>query len=129
MPRHIALVLVLIGCANDVASNGTDALATDAAIPRDGAPSDGSVPDALPGAMPCQTQATWRPMGSPPLSDADAAARVCRNGFEPRPDNAAANQYLPSASELMAFLTGETDRYGRTPPQDNPYLSYVTGHF
>ncbi len=36
-------------------------------------------PAADPGA-----KATTRPVGSPPLSDAEAAARVNRNGFEPR---------------------------------------------
>ncbi|MDQ3677680.1 MAG: hypothetical protein M3401_12905, partial [Actinomycetota bacterium] len=36
-------------------------------------------PAADPGA-----KATTRPVGSPPLSDAEAAARVDRNGFEPR---------------------------------------------
>ena len=50
-------------------------------------------------------KATPRPVGSPILSDADAAARVQRSSFEPRPRNAQANQHVPTSAELSRFFT------------------------
>ncbi|MBW3537051.1 MAG: hypothetical protein KY395_04675 [Actinobacteria bacterium] len=44
-----------------------------------------------------------RPVGSPVLSDADAASRVRRSGWEPRPDNAIQNQTVPTAAQLSTF--------------------------
>lgn len=61
-----------------------------------------------------------------PLTDAQAAALVVP-AAETRTDNAGANNYWPSDAELTAFRTGETDRYGRTAAQENPYSAYVTG--
>lgn len=50
-----------------------------------------------------------RPVGSAVLSDADAASRVRRTGWEPRPENATANQTVPTAQHLAAFnsFTGQ----------------------
>lgn len=48
--------------------------------------------------------ADTRPVGSPALSDVEAAARVVRSPFEPRPQNAAANRRSPSDVELRRFL-------------------------
>jgi hypothetical protein len=47
-------------------------------------------------------QTSWAPVGSSPLSDAEAAALVV-HAPEQRPENAAANDYVPSAGELEAF--------------------------
>lgn len=44
-----------------------------------------------------------RPVGSPILSDGDAATHVRRSGFEPRPGNAAQNQRVPATEELARF--------------------------
>lgn len=50
-----------------------------------------------------------RPVGSPVLSDADAASRVRRSDWEPRPDNTSANQTVPTPQQLAAFnsFTGQ----------------------
>ncbi len=63
-----------------------------------------------------------------PLSDAQAAAMVVW-AAENRPGNTAANQYWPSGAEISAFRYGETDSYGRTAVQLNPYSAYVTGGY
>jgi len=54
-----------------------------------------------------------------PLSDADAAAQVVRSTWEPRTENATANQHRPRAGFLRHFH--------RT--SDMPYQAYVTGDF
>jgi hypothetical protein len=70
----------------------------------------------------------WRRVGSPPLGDADAAARVA-----PAPEtiaaNVAANAYRPSAAEIDAFRNGQEDKYGRTAVEFNPLAARVTGGF
>ena len=48
-------------------------------------------------------QLVTRPVGSPPLSDAQAAVRVQRSPWEPRPQNRAANHRVPTAAEIAAF--------------------------
>jgi hypothetical protein len=52
---------------------------------------------------PTMSKATTRPVGSAPLSDAEAAARVRRSSWEPRPSNATANATTPTASFLAEF--------------------------
>ena len=47
-------------------------------------------------------QTTWRPVGSLSLSDAEAAARVVHRP-EQRPEDVAANEYVPTNEELAAF--------------------------
>ncbi len=69
--------------------------------------------------------ATWTAPGSKPLTDAEAAALVAHRA-EVRPENAAANRYIPSDAELQAFHSAR-DKYGRTPDQFNPLARYVTG--
>jgi hypothetical protein len=49
------------------------------------------------------TTSALRPVGSPILSDAEAAAKVRRSSFEPRPENATANRRVPTAAELQRF--------------------------
>ena len=49
------------------------------------------------------SKATTRPVGSPPLSDAEAAARVRRSSFEPRPGNTKYNQTMPTAAQLAMW--------------------------
>ena len=74
------------------------------------------------GAVPAQaagTAAATRPVGSAPLSDATAAARVRRSSFEPRRRNGAANRRTVSARELASFEARST----------MPYRSRVSGAF
>jgi autotransporter family porin len=71
---------------------------------------------------------TWRPVGSAPLSDADAAARVSLSA-ETRPANGAANAYRPTAAELDLFRNGQRDSYNRTQLMYNRLAAYVTGNY
>lgn len=64
-------------------------------------------------------QTSWRPVGSLPLSDAEAAARVVPRP-EQVPENKAANEYVPSEAELAAFHQAER-------PTGWIYSAYVTG--
>jgi hypothetical protein len=52
-------------------------------------------------------QTTWTAVGKPPLSDAKAAARVVHRP-EQRPENVAANEYVPTDAELAAFHSAAT---------------------
>ena len=65
-------------------------------------------------------KATTRPVGEPPLGDREAATRVARSPWEPRPENTAANQRRPTESELAEFYSA---------PPEQPYTRYVTGGF
>ena len=57
--------------------------------------------------------ARTRPVGSPPLADRVAAARVERSPWEPRPENAAENRRIPSRRELRYFRRHSTMTYKR----------------
>jgi hypothetical protein len=81
-----------------------------------GSPPSGSVPIS-----------SWRPPGSLPLGDAEAAALVSARP-EIRPENGAANRYQPSDAELRAFYTAKS-RYDETTVQYNPLNAFVTGRF
>jgi hypothetical protein len=70
---------------------------------------------------------SWRPPGSLPLTDAEAASRVSARP-EIRPENARANGYRPSDAELQAFYTAKS-RYDETTVEYNPLNAYVTGRF
>lgn len=59
----------------------------------------------------------WEPVGTPPISDAQAAAFVVHKA-ETRPENATYNNYVPTDSELSAFYNAGSF---------NPYTQYVTG--
>jgi hypothetical protein len=48
-------------------------------------------------------KAAMRPVGSAPLSDAEAAARVRRSSWEPRPGNYTPNHRVPTSTELADF--------------------------
>jgi hypothetical protein len=48
-------------------------------------------------------KATTSPVGSPPLSDTEAAARVTRSTWEPRPENYTPNHRVPTSAELAEF--------------------------
>lgn len=52
-------------------------------------------------------------MGSPPLSDRLAAARVDRSAWEPRPGNRAENRRIPTRSELRFFRRHSDMTYKR----------------
>jgi hypothetical protein len=67
----------------------------------------------------CSPITTWRPIGSAPLSDRQAAARVCAKP-ENRPDNADENRYVASAREIAEF---------RSTPHFSPLVKYVTGDY
>jgi autotransporter family porin len=60
-----------------------------------------------------------RGIGAPPLSDADAARRVARSDWEPRPGNAKANHRRPTRRQLAYFHEHS----------DMPYARFVTGNF
>jgi hypothetical protein len=65
---------------------------------------------------------TTRPVGSPVLSDTDAAAYVRRTSWEPRPANSPYNQRVPTAEQLATYYTSNQDRLGA-------YGDRVTGGF
>jgi autotransporter family porin len=67
-------------------------------------------------------KATTRPVGSPILSDAEAAAHVRRSSWEPRPGNATANQRVPQPGELDAFMKDNISVY-------SGHKALVTGNF
>ncbi len=67
----------------------------------------------------------WASPGRPPLSDRAAAALVVREP-ETRPENYAANNYIPSNAELRAFRNAHTTQ-GRSILNDVPEYRYVTG--
>jgi hypothetical protein len=62
-----------------------------------------------------------------PLSDSAAAADVTP-APENRPENSAANAYMPTASQLDAFYS-TINGNGQTVVAANPYDRYVTGHY
>ncbi|HYH59626.1 MAG TPA: hypothetical protein VD790_10470 [Thermoleophilaceae bacterium] len=74
------------------------------------------VSEPAPDPVPQGGTATTRPVGSPILSDAEAASRVHRSSWEPRPGNAGENSRVPSQSDLRDFyennisVTGEHKR-------------------
>jgi autotransporter family porin len=49
-----------------------------------------------------------QPPGTAPLSDAEAASRVVRSVFEPRPENGSANRRVPTAQELAQYRAART---------------------
>jgi hypothetical protein len=63
--------------------------------------------------------ARTRAVGSPPLSDRAAAARVDRSVWEPRPGNRAENRRIPTRRELRYFRRHSNMTYKRR----------VSGHF
>jgi hypothetical protein len=67
----------------------------------------------------------WPRVGSKPLSDRQAAALV-RHRREVRPDNVAANDYVPTRAQLRAFHAALNDGGDRA-DVDVPERVYVTG--
>ena len=70
-------------------------------------------------AAPAQGKLVLRAVGGAPLSDAEAAAKVHRSPWEPRPENALFNRRTPGREFLDRF-------HARS---DMPYHAYVTGDF
>jgi transglycosylase-like protein with SLT domain len=66
-------------------------------------------------------RATTRRVGSPPLSDAQAAALVTPSSWEPRPGNYTPNHRVPTSSELATYRS-----LNGTPAA---YRDKVTGNF
>jgi len=93
------------------------------------APAPAPAPEPVPAPAPAQPSAqprtTWTPVGSTPLSDAEAAARVTRVA-EIRPQNAEANRYVPTATEIAGYHNART-QYGQTNLEVSPLTKYVTG--
>lgn len=81
-------------------------------------PAPKPAPKPTPGPVPGPA-ASWRAVGSPPLSDGAAKALVTPRA-ETRPANAAANHYVPSGLELAAFHSAGSF---------NPLEKYVSGGF
>ncbi len=79
-------------------------------------------PATTAGPPPTTAGAVTRPVGSAPLSDAEAASRVRRSSFEPRPENAPYNARVPSSGDLAGY---------RAEPTSTPEVQYdkVTGNF
>jgi hypothetical protein len=116
--------------ATNGAAGGTNGAAGGTNGGGDGASgSGGSVSSTIPGSasgpQASAPQTTWTAPTSLPMSDRPAAALVVHQS-ETRPDNAQANDYVPSDSELAAFRTS-TNQYGQTPDQYNPLARYITG--
>jgi hypothetical protein len=82
-------------------------------------------PESVPTCLVPRPQTTWRAPGSPPLSDAAAAACVTLSG-ENRPQNVDANARGLTAAELHEFNAAR-DSAGHTPAEANPNFAYVTG--
>jgi chitodextrinase len=100
--------------AYDAAGNVSSPSATVSATPTSAASSGGSGP-----------QTVWTAVGTLPLSDAQAAALVTHRP-EQRPDNVAANDYVPTSTQLVAFHSA-LNQYGQTSVEENPLNTYVDG--
>jgi hypothetical protein len=70
-------------------------------------------------ANPASAKLALRAPGTAPLSDSQAAARVQRSPWEPRPENTRANHHAPGAAFLRRFHA----------TSDMPLQAYVTGDF
>ena len=95
------------------------------------APSEPVAPTAPVAPAPTPLVTEWRPPGTPPVSDAQAAASV-RPAAEIRPQNAVANSCTPSDEELATFhatrfTTGVNA--GTLANQWMPNRRFVTGRF
>jgi hypothetical protein len=75
-------------------------------------------------APPAPVLSGLRPVGAAILSDADAAAKVRRSAWEPRPANSVANHTVPTAAQLSTF-NSYTGQWGTC---DN-LRRKVTGNF
>lgn len=71
-------------------------------------------------------QAVWAAAGTPPLTDAAAAAKVVHKP-EQRVANATTNNYVPTATEISTFKAKTGSNGTQTALQYNTLLNYVTG--
>jgi len=85
-------------------------------------PNEESTTPQQPATVLAGEKATTRPVGSPILSDAEAASRVRRSSWEPRPENSEANQRVPLPGELDVFLRDNISIFSEHKP-------LVTGNF
>lgn len=84
-------------------------------------PSPTPTPTATPTPVllqPTPVAASQLPPGSALPSESQCAASITRSSFEPRPQNAAANQRVPTASQLAGL-----------DPKQNPYAPQISGNF
>jgi Carbohydrate binding domain len=70
-----------------------------------------------------------QPPGSALPSDSDCAARVPRSSWEPRPDNATANQTLPTTAQQAQIQAASWTGAGMEGATSDAYLHRVTGTF
>jgi hypothetical protein len=99
-------------------------------VVTDPAPTPAPAPAPAPTPAPSPST-SWTAPGTPPVADAVAAALVAPRA-ENRPDNYAANHYLPTDSELSSFhnaVYGAGPNAGRRADAYNPLVRYVTGRF
>ncbi len=82
-------------------------------------------PAPAPGPSPVASKAVTTPVGSPILSDADAASRVRRSSWEPRPSNADENRRVPTGEEIAGFRVAS----GSWGPCAERFRLAVTGNF
>lgn len=82
------------------------------------------VPVATAAPASAYTKSALRPPGSAILSDSQAAAKVSRTAWEPRPDNATENRTVPTASQLTTFRS-YTGQWGNC----DQLRAKVTGNF
>ena len=106
--------------AGTSAPGETEQVADPAAAPSE--PVAEAAPEPAPTPEPAGEKSLTRPVGSPILSDAEAAARVRRSSWEPRPDNAEENQRVPQAGELDLFLENNISVFA-------DHKALVTGNF
>ncbi len=60
-----------------------------------------------------QAKATLKPVGFRALSDGDAAARVRRSSFEPRPGNSSFNETMPTEEQLQSYRDNVDFAFGK----------------
>jgi autotransporter family porin len=102
----------------------TRPVTTSTAAPTTSSPPATTAPTTT--TSPVASKARLLPAGSSGLSDADAADRVRRSPWEPRPANTTANHRVPSSSELATFRAAAVGfNWGAC----EPYKARITGNF
>ena len=119
----VAVYNAAIGGAT-VAQHYAEGIGTAAPAPTSPTPTPTPTPTATPTPSPTSGTtgpATTRPVGSAILADSEAAARVRRSSWEPRPENATANRRVPTSTEIANFRTASNNQ--------TYYSPKVTGNF
>jgi hypothetical protein len=69
------------------------------------------------------------PPGAPLPSEQECASRVRRSSWEPRPDNAAANQRIPTEEQISHLHSTPWDESIGVDPHANTLLMQIKGNF